>query len=110
MIVTTTPSVEGRSIVTYLGIVAGEVALGTDFMRDFVASLADLFGTRTAAYEDKLVEARRACVTELAGRAAEVGADAVVSVKIDHEILQNGMMLVLATGTAVRLSPPPAHL
>jgi uncharacterized protein YbjQ (UPF0145 family) len=104
MIVTTTPGVEGRKIAEYLGIVAGEVALGTDFIRDFTAQIADFFGTRTSAYEQKLVEARAACIRELSNRAAQLGADAIVGVKIDHEILANGMMLVLATGTAVKLA------
>lgn len=104
VIVTTTPSIEGRKIEQYLGIVAGEVALGTDFVRDFIASVADLFGARTAAYEEKLLEAREACVEELRRRAARLGANAVIGAKIDHEILQNGMMLVIATGTAVRVS------
>lgn len=102
MIVTTTPSVEGQKIVNYLGIVAGEVALGTDFIRDFTAALADFFGARTSAYEEKLIEARAACIREMSNRAASMGANAIVGVKIDHEILSNGMMLVLATGTAVK--------
>ncbi|HHW18573.1 MAG TPA: YbjQ family protein [Firmicutes bacterium] len=104
MIVTTTPTIEGRKITAYLGIVAGEVALGTDFVRDFVASISDFFGTRTGAYEEKLLEARQACLTEMSERARKLGADAVVAVKVDHEILDNGMMLVIATGTAVKLS------
>lgn len=104
MIVTTTPAIDGHKIEEYLGVVAGEVALGTDFVRDFIASVADLFGARTAAYEEKLLEAREVCIDELRKRAARLGANAVVGVKIDHEILQNGMMLVIATGTAVRVS------
>jgi len=104
VIVTTTHTVEGRTIQEYLGLVAGEVALGTDFVRDFVASISDFFGSRTKAYEEKLLEAREACINEMAARAHGAGADAVVGVKIDHEILQNGMMLVIATGTAVKLS------
>ncbi|HHY75665.1 MAG TPA: YbjQ family protein [Firmicutes bacterium] len=104
MIVTTTHTVEGRKIEEYLGIVAGEVALGTDFIRDFVAQLADFFGARTSAYEQKLNEARAACIREMGDRAARLGANAIVGVKVDHEILTNGMMLVLATGTAVRIS------
>lgn len=103
MIITTTGSIEGYKIVNYLDIVAGEVALGTDFLRDFAASLADLFGTRGRMYEEKLLEARSSCIREMAERAARIGANAVVGVKIDHEVLQNGMMLVMATGTAVRV-------
>ena len=89
LIITTTPSVEGYKIDRYLGIVAGEVALGTDFVRDFMAQLC---------------EARSACLRELGQRAAQMGANAVVGVKLDHEVLTNGMMLVLASGTAVALA------
>ena len=87
-----------------MGSVAGEVALGTDFLRDFAAQLADFFVARTTGYEQKLVEARAACIRELTDRAARLGANAIVGVKIDHEILTKGMMLVLATGTAVRVA------
>jgi len=103
MIITTTPAVDGYKVSGYLGIVAGEVALGTDFVRDFIAGLADFFGSRTAAYEEKLSEARAACLREMGDRAAKLGANAVIGVKVDHEILQNGMMLVIASGTAVTL-------
>lgn len=103
MIATTTPSVDGYRVSQYLGIVAGEVALGTDFVRDFMAGLADFFGSRTAAYEEKLIEARELCISEMTSRAQQLGANAVVGIRIDHEILQNGMMLVIGTGTAVRL-------
>lgn len=103
MVVTTTPTVEGYKVAQYLGIVAGEVALGTDFVRDFMAQLADFFGSRTAAYEEKLCEAREACIREMSDRASRAGADAIVGVKVDHEILTNGMMLVLCSGTAVKL-------
>ena len=103
MLITTTPIVDGYKVGSYLGIVAGEVALGTDFVRDFVAGLADFFGTRTAAYEEKLGEARAACLKEMGDRAARLGANAVIGVKVDHEILQNGMMLVISGGTAVTL-------
>lgn len=104
MVVTTTPSVEGYRVAQYLGIVAGEVALGTDFVRDFVAHLADFLGARTSAYEEKLCEARDACIRELEARAERLGADAIIGAKVDHEILTNGMMLVLCTGTAVKLA------
>ncbi|MGE5580867.1 MAG: YbjQ family protein [Bacillota bacterium] len=103
MIITTTPAVDGFKVSGYLGIVAGEVALGTDFVRDFMAGLADFFGARTSAYEEKLGEARAACLREMGDRAARLGANAVIGVKIDHEILQNGMMLVISSGTAVTL-------
>lgn len=103
MIITTTHAVEGHRIGQYLGIVAGEVALGTDFVRDFMASIADFLGARTSAYEEKLGEAREACLREMRERADRIGANAVVGVKVDHEILSNGMMLVISSGTAVVL-------
>jgi uncharacterized protein YbjQ (UPF0145 family) len=105
MIVTTTPSVDGYRVKDYLGIVAGEVALGTSFVRDMTAALADFLGARTTAYEEKLVESRTVCIKEMCNRAQRLGADAVIGVKLDHEILANGMMLVLSSGTAVRLVP-----
>ncbi len=77
--------------------------MGTDFVRDFMAQLADFFGARTAAYEEKLCEAREACIREMGDRASRLGADAIVGAKVDHEILTNGMMLVLCTGTAVKI-------
>ncbi len=67
-----------------------------------MAGLAD-FGSRTAAYEEKLIEARELCISEMTSRAQQLGANAVVGIRIDHEILQNGMMLVIGTGTAVKL-------
>lgn len=76
MIATTTPSVDGYRVSQYLGIVAGEVALGTDFVRDFMAGLADFFGSRTAAYEEKLIEARELCISEMTSRAEQLGANA----------------------------------
>ena len=105
MIVTTTHSVDGYKVTDYLGIVAGEIALGTSFVRDMTAALADFFGARTAAYEEKLVESRGLCIKEMCVRAERLGANAVIGVKLDHEILANGMMLVLSSGTAVRLVP-----
>lgn len=103
MLITTTQAVEGHRIAKYAGIVAGEVALGTDFVRDFMAQIADFLGSRTSAYEEKMCEAREACLREMAKRAARMGANAVVGVKVDHEVLSNGMMLVTSSGTAVLL-------
>lgn len=105
MIVTTTHSVDGYRVKDYLGIVAGEVALGTSFVRDMTAALADFFGARTTAYEEKLIESRAVCIKEMCARAQRMGANAVIGVKLDHEILANGMMLVLSSGTAVRVVP-----
>lgn len=103
MIVTTTPSVEGKRIVEYRGIVFGEVISGVDFMRDFAAGLSNFFGGRSGAYEDELIQARQNAVYEMQQRAAELGCNAVVGVDIDYEVLgtNNGMLMVTASGTAV---------
>lgn len=104
MIVTTTPSIEGKRITEYLGVVFGEVVAGVDFVRDFAAGLSNFFGGRSGSYEEELVNARSAAMRELEQRASELGADAVVGVDIDYEVLgsNNGMLMVTASGTAVR--------
>ena len=103
MIVTTTNSVEGKRILEYYGIVFGEVVSGVNFMRDFAASITDFFGGRSNSYEDELINARAAALREMAGRAESLGANAVVGVDMDYEVLgqSNGMLMVTASGTAV---------
>lgn len=103
MIVTTTPSVEGRRIVEYKGIVFGEVVAGVNFVRDFAASLTNIFGGRSGSYEDELISARQNALREMEQRAMQMGANAVVGVDIDYEVLgaDNGMLMVTASGTAV---------
>lgn len=103
MIVTTTHDIQGRSITEYLGIVVGETILGTNIFRDIGAGLRDIIGGRSGAYEKKMTEARETAIKELAERAAALGADAVVGVDIDYETVGQGMMMVSATGTAVKL-------
>ena len=105
MILTTTPSVEGRVILDYLGIVFGEVVSGVDFVRDMAASFRDIFGSRSRRYEDELQQARQEALEELEQRAAALGADAVVGIDVDYEVLGsgNGMLMVTVSGTAVRL-------
>lgn len=103
MIITTTPSVEGKSIVEYKGIVFGEVVSGVNFVRDIAASVRNVFGGRSASYEEELVGARQNALREMEQRAAAMGANAVVGVDIDYEVLgaDNGMLMVTASGTAV---------
>lgn len=103
MITTTTNSVEGRKIVEYRGIVFGEVISGVDFVRDIAASFSNFFGGRSASYEEELVQARQNAIYEMEQRAAQLGANAVVGVDIDYEVLgaDNGMLMVTASGTAV---------
>ncbi len=105
MILTTTPAVEGRKIVEYKGIVFGEVINGVDFIKDFAAGLTNFFGGRSGSYEGELVEAREAALRELSDRARKMGADAVVGIDIDYEVLgqANNMLMVTASGTAVVL-------
>ena len=83
MILTTTQSIEGRTIVEYKGIVFGEVITGVNFIKDFAASLRNFFGGRSGSYEKELLAARRSALAELEGRAREKGADAVVGIDID---------------------------
>ncbi len=103
MIITTTPSIEGKEIVTYMGIVFGEVISGVDFVRDFTAGLSNFFGGRSSTYEEELSTARQVAIQELSQRAEALGANAVVGVDIDYEVLgaNNGMLMVTASGTAV---------
>jgi len=103
MIVTTTPSIEGKNIVEYKGIVFGEVIAGVNFAKDFVAGLSNFFGGRSSTYEDELLNARTTALYELEQRAAAMGANAIVGVDIDYEVLgaDNGMLMVTASGTAV---------
>jgi uncharacterized protein YbjQ (UPF0145 family) len=103
MTVTTTPSVEGRRIIRYCGIVAGEAILGANLFKDLFAGIRDLVGGRSATYERELQRAREIAMTELQQRATELGANAVVGVDLDYEVLGqgNGMLMVSASGTAV---------
>lgn len=105
MIITTTPSIEGRQITEYLGIVFGEVISGVDFVKDFAAGLSNFFGGRSGTYEEELIQAREQAMQEMAQRAHQMGADAVVGVDVDYEVLgtNNGMLMVTASGTAVRI-------
>lgn len=102
MIVTTTPSVEGRSIAEYKGVVVGEAILGANVFRDVFAQITDIVGGRSGAYEKSLAEARETALRELEERAAMVGGNAVVGVDLDYEVINN-MLMVSASGTAVVL-------
>ncbi|WP_313755999.1 putative heavy metal-binding protein [Tissierella sp.] len=103
MITTTTPTIEGKRIVGYKGIVFGEVIAGVDFIKDFAASLTNFFGGRSGSYEGELIQAREEAIKEMETRAMEMGANAVVGVDIDYEVLGQGgnMLMVTASGTAV---------
>ena len=105
MIMTTTPTIEGRNITEYRGVVFGEVITGVNFIKDFAASIRDFVGGRSGSYEDELLNARNQAMRELEERAYNVGADAVVGIDIDYEVLgqSNSMLMVTASGTAVKL-------
>ena len=105
MIVTTTNNIEGKQVVEYKGIVFGEVIADVDFVKDFVAGLSNFFGGRSNAYEEELMRAREAAIQELQQRAAVLGADAVIGIDVDYEVLgsNNGMLMVNVSGTAVTL-------
>ncbi len=103
MIVSTTPSLEGKRIIEYKGIVFGEVISGVDFVKDFAAGLTNFFGGRSNSYEGELIQARANAISEMVSRASEMGANAVVGVDVDYEVLGTGnnMLMVTASGTAV---------
>jgi len=103
MIITTTPDIEGKSISQYLGIVTGEAVMGTNMFRDLFAKVRDIVGGRSGAYEKELKKAREVALQEIEVAATELGANAVVGVDIDYEVLgaDNGMLMVSISGTAV---------
>lgn len=105
MIVTTTHNIEGKKITAYLGVVSGEAIMGANLFRDLFAGIRDIVGGRSAAYEKVLKKARETAVQEVIEEATRLGANAVVGVDIDYEVLGegNGMLMVNASGTAVTI-------
>ena len=103
MLLTTTPSVEGKRITRYCGVIAGEAILGANLFKDLFAGIRDLVGGRSATYEKELQHAREIALEELRQRAQDLGANAVIGIDIDYEIMgkENGMLMVSASGTAV---------
>jgi uncharacterized protein YbjQ (UPF0145 family) len=103
MIVSTTPSLEGRRITRYLGIASGEAIVGANIVRDLFASVRDIVGGRAGAYENVLQNAREMALTEMRESASAMGANAVVGVDLDYETVGQGgsMLMVCASGTAV---------
>jgi uncharacterized protein YbjQ (UPF0145 family) len=103
MILTTTPSIEGRPVREYKGIVTGEAILGANLFKDLFAGIRDLVGGRSGTYERELGNARKIALGELEQSAQELGANAVVGIDLDYEVLgqSNGMLMVTASGTAV---------
>lgn len=105
MLLTTTPSVEGKKIVTYYGIVSGETIIGANAIRDFMAGLRDFFGGRSGTYEEVLRKAKNTALVEMANEAERMGANAVVGIDLDYETVgsSSSMLMVTCSGTAVRI-------
>ena len=107
MISTTTPAIEGRVVREYKGIVTGEAILGANIFKDLFASIRDIVGGRSAAYEKELAKARKIALVEMEEAAQLLGADAIVGVDLDYETVGKGgsMLMVSASGTAVVTIP-----
>jgi uncharacterized protein YbjQ (UPF0145 family) len=104
MIHSTTPSIQGREITIYHGVVTGEAILGANIFKDFFASIRDIVGGRSAAYEKELKKARSLAFEEMSKQAADQGANAIVGIDIDYETVGEGSMLMVSvSGTAVTI-------
>lgn len=105
MIISTTPSLEGKTIEAYYGIVTGEAIMGANVFRDFFAGIRDIVGGRTRSYEDVLKRAKEEALNEMANAAMRLGANAILSVDIDYETIGTGntMLMVAVSGTAVKV-------
>ena len=106
MIITTTQNIEGHRITEYLGVVTGEAVLGTNFFRDFFAKIRDVVGGRSGSYEKELARARETAFREIEEEALEVGANAIVGIALDYEVMgeKGSMLMVSVRGTAVTIS------
>lgn len=104
MIITTTNNIEGKKIKEYIGVIFGEVITGVNFVKDFMAGIRDFVGGRSSSYEEELTKARAQAMEQLQQKAIEMGADAIVGLDIDYEVLgANGsMMMVTVCGTAIK--------
>ena len=103
MIITTTPTVEGHPVEEYLGVVTGEAILGAHIGRDILASFTDIVGGRSVEYEEEVRKARKIALEEMAAEAEGKGANAIVGVDLDYEVIRQGMLMVSVSGTAVRI-------
>lgn len=103
ILATTTPGIEGKKITAYYGIVTGETVIGANIFRDFFAGIRDIVGGRSGAYEEVLREAKDLAIKEMSQAAEERGANAVVGVDLDYETIGGSMLMVSASGTAVRV-------
>ncbi|MDM5237923.1 hypothetical protein COE30_08400 [Bacillus cereus] len=103
MIVTTTSGIQGKEIIEYIDIVNGEAIMGANIVRDLFASVRDVVGGRSGAYESKLKEARDIAMNEMKELAKQKGANAIVGIDVDYEVVRDGMLMVAVSGTAVRI-------
>lgn len=102
MIVSTTPSIEGKKVTKYLGVVSGEAIMGANIVSDIFAGVRDIVGGRSGAYEEQLRKAKQIAIDEMMGEASKLGANAILSVDLDYETVGKGsMLMVSASGTAV---------
>lgn len=104
MIVTTTGSVDGRQIASYLGIVGGEAVMGSNFVRDFFASVRDTLGGRSGSYQKEIRKARALAIADMKEEAEDMGADAVIGIALDVEVIGDSMLMVTVSGTAVKFA------
>lgn len=105
MLITTTDSIEGRPVIQYLGVVTGEAILGVNIFRDMFSGIRDIVGGRAGGYQNALRDARHHAFRDMEEAAADLGADAILAVDVDYEVLgkENGMLMVSVNGTAVKL-------
>lgn len=103
MITSTTNTIDGQKVKTYHGIVSGETIIGANVFRDFFASITDIVGGRSSSYEKVLRKAKDTAIQEMQEKAQILGANAVIGVDLDYETIGNGMLMVVASGTAVSL-------
>tara|TARA_R110002072_G_scaffold88053_2_gene198312 strand:+ start:356 stop:670 length:315 start_codon:yes stop_codon:yes gene_type:complete len=104
MIITTTGSIEGRDVASYIGIVGGEAVMGSNFVRDFFARVRDTLGGRSGSYQKEIRNARAHALQDMKDEAAEMGADAVIGIAMDVEVIGDSMLMVTVSGTAVKLA------
>lgn len=104
MLMTTTPTLQGKKVAEYCGVVSGEAIMGTNFVRDFFAQITDVVGGRSSTYEKGLQEGKRIAMMEMEHEARQMGANAIIGIDLDYETVRDGMLMVVATGTAVKVS------
>ena len=103
MLLTTTPTIQGKEIEQYFGLVSGETIIGANIVKDFLAGITDIIGGRSGSYERVLKQAKEAALQEMSAEAMAMGANAVIGIDLDYETIGSSMLMVTAAGTAVRI-------